>query len=326
MSKKTAFITGIAGFAGSHLAEELLEAGFDVSGGLFENESTENIEAIEQKLRLVPLNILEPGNCVEAITSTNPDYLFHLAGFAGKAQTPEEEQLTYRVNVEGTQNILEAAHKYGQLKKLIFVSSSDVYGISRPKGEAFTEEDSLAPVSPYGESKAMAEQKCLAYYRQHKLPVVIIRAFNHAGPRQGEGFVVADWAKQVAAIEAGEQEPEITTGAVTAIKDFSDVRDIVRGYRQAAEKGLPGEVYLLCSGKSVAVREIFEHLAKLTSIDISRREKVSKVRNNDIPEMRGSHRKATEQLGYCVRYSLEETLADTLEYWRTTIDSGMLKK
>jgi len=138
--------------------------------------------------------------------------------------------------------------------------------------------------------------------------------------------VVADWAKQVAAIEAGEQEPEITTGAVTAIKDFSDVRDIVRGYRQAAEKGLPGEVYLLCSGKSVAVREIFEHLAKLTSIDISRREKVSKVRNNDIPEMRGSHRKATEQLGYCVRYSLEETLADTLEYWRTTIDSGMLKK
>ncbi len=326
MSRPSAFITGIAGFAGSYLAEELLEAGFDVSGGLYENEPTDNIEAIKKQLQLVSLNVLRPDNCVEAIGRFSPDYLFHLAGFAGKAQSADEERLTFRVNIEGTLNVLEAARHYGRLKKVVYISSSDVYGVSRPKGEAFTEEDPLAPVSPYGISKAAAEQTCLYYYQQHNLPVVVIRAFNHAGPRQGKGFVVADWAMQVAAIEAGDQKPEITTGAVTAVKDFSDVRDIVRGYHQAAEKGIPGEVYQLCSGESVAVAEVFEGLAKLTSIEIERQEVASKLRKNDIPAMSGSNQKATDQLGYRVRYSLKQTLADTLEYWRTASASEVLKK
>ncbi len=326
MSQPSAFITGIAGFAGSFLAEELLEAGYDVSGGIYENEPTENIETFRESLRLVPLNILKPESCTEALGEIKPDYLFHLAGFAGKARSIEEERLTYRVNVEGTLNMLEACREFGGLRKFVYVGSCDVYGTSRPKGEVFTEEDSPAPVSPYGISKSAGEQTGLYYHQRHDQPVVVIRAFNHAGPRQDTGFVVADWARQVAAIEAGEQKPEITTGDVTPIKDFSDVRDIVRGYRQAAEKGAPGEIYQLCSGKSVAVIDIFRGLTELTSVEITRREKTSKLRKNDIPAMRGSLQKAADQLGYRVRYSLEETLTDALEYWRLKAGTGVVKK
>jgi len=326
MSQPSAFITGIAGFAGSYLAEELLEAGYDVSGGLYENEPTDNIEGIKSRLRLAPLSVLKPESCIEGLSRFRPDYLFHLAGFAGKARTVEEERLTYRVNIEGTLNMLETARQYGRLKKAVFVSSSDVYGVSRPKGEVFTEEDVPAPVSPYGISKAATEQTCFYYHQRYDLPVVVIRAFNHAGPRQSEGFVVADWARQIAAIDAGQQEPEITTGNVAVVKDFSDVRDIVRGYRQAAEKGRPGELYQLCSGESISVLKIFEGLVALTSLQIGRREIASKKRSNDIPAMRGSHRKAADHFGYHVRYSLDKTLADTLDYWRLKVGSGVLKK
>lgn len=326
MSKPSAFITGIAGFAGSHLAEELLESGYEVSGSLFDNEPTDNIQGIRSRIRLTSMNVLEPETCLEALNEFNPDYLFHLAGFACKARTVEEERLTLRVNIEGTLNMLEASRQYGRLKKGLFISSSDVYGISRPKGEAFTEEDPPAPVSPYGISKAAAEQVCLYYYQRYQLPMVVIRAFNHAGPRQGVGFVVADWAKQIAAIEAGQQAAEITTGNVNVVKDFSDVRDIVKGYRQAIEKGTPGEIYLLCSEESVPVLKIFEGLVGITGLEIGRREIASKKRINDIPAMRGSHRKATDHFGYQARYSLEETLTDTLEYWRQRTASGVLKK
>jgi GDP-4-dehydro-6-deoxy-D-mannose reductase len=326
MSRPTAFITGIAGFAGSHLAEELLEAGFDVSGGLFDDEPTDNIDAVKAQLQLVPLDILKPESCTETIDRIRPEYIFHLAGFAGKAKTAGGERLTYRVNIEGTLNVLEAARQHTRLRKLLFISSSDVYGVTPPRGEAYTEEDILDPVSPYGISKAAGERTCRYFYSKYGLPAVIIRAFNHAGPRQGPGFVVADWAKQVAAIEAGEQEPGIFTGNVNVVKDFSDVRDIVRGYRLAAEKGKPGEVYQLCSGQSVAILKIFDGLAKLASVKIGRREDPSKLRKNDIPAMRGNNKKAAEQLGYTAGYSLDRTLADTMEYWRTLVDSGVLRK
>ncbi|HVP07341.1 MAG TPA: GDP-mannose 4,6-dehydratase, partial [Candidatus Acidoferrum sp.] len=189
MKKRTAFITGIAGFAGSFLAEELLNHGYSVAGSLAPGESTANLSAIEKKLRLVRLDILNPGECRKAVLKFKPDYLFHLAAMASVGKSFDLEQQTFRVNFEGTTNLLQAAEACSQIKRFLFVGSCDAYGIVRPATKTLTEDDPFRPISPYGISKAAAEYAALYYHRRHKVPVVVARAFNHSGPRQAELFV-----------------------------------------------------------------------------------------------------------------------------------------
>lgn len=316
MKKPTAFITGIAGFAGSFLAEELLASGFKVAGGLAKNESTRNIRAIKDDLQLYPLDILDAAKCLKLIDQLKPDYVFHLAALASVGRSFEQERMTFRVNFEGTLNVLEAARSVRRLKALLYVSSADAYGSFRPKNKTLTEDQPFNPISPYGISKAAAEYACRYYCRQHRLPVVVARSFNHSGPRQTDSFVVPAFARQVAAIEIGKQKPTLKVGDLSARRDLSDVRDIVRGYRLAATKGSPGEGYQLCSGKAVTIRSVVERLAAMSSKKIKVQVDKSRLRTADIPVLRGSNRKAAQQLGYVVRYSLRETLADTLDYWR----------
>ena len=325
MKKPRAFITGIAGFAGSYLAEELLAAGFEISGAMYQGESTRNIQGIKSDLKLFRLDIRNEKKCHELIARLRPDYIFHLAAMASVGRSFRMERETLRVNLEGTINILDAARDIRHLKALLFVSSPEVYGRFRPVNKTLTETQPFDPVSPYGISKAAAESVCRYYCRQYGVPVVTARAFNHSGPRQSVDFAVPAFAGQVAMIEAGWQRPVLKVGDLSARRDLSDVRDIVRGYRLAAVKGTPGETYQLCSGKTVSLQTVVERLLAMSSKKIKLQVDKSRLRKAEIPILRGSHRKAAQQLGYEVRYKLKDTLADTLDYWRKEVGAGYRK-
>jgi GDP-4-dehydro-6-deoxy-D-mannose reductase len=323
MRKPDAFVTGIAGFAGSWLAEDLLASGFAVSGALAPGESTRNIRPIESDLQLVTLDILDERKCRRTIARLKPDYIFHLAAIASVGESFQKERLTYRINFEGTLNVLDAAREVGRLKALLFVSSPEVYGQFRPTNKTLTEDHPFGPVSPYGISKAAAENACQYYFRQHRLPVVIARAFNHSGPRQSDSFAIPAFARQVASIEAGKQRPVLKVGDLSARRDLSDVRDIVRGYRLVATRGKPGEVYQLCSGKTVQIKSVVASMVAMSSRKIKVETDQSRLRKADIPVLRGNNRMATQRLGHTIRYSLKETLADTLDYWRNELGAPL---
>ncbi len=316
MKKPVAFITGVAGFAGSWLAEELLCENYRVVGGLFENEPVDNLSLCSSDITLLPLDITDPDQVAATLRQVKPDYIFHLAAIASVARSFRSERLTYRVNFEGTLNMLAAAREVTNLKKFVFVGSCDAYGVIMPKNRTLTEDDPFNPISPYGISKASAEYLCRQYVRRYDLPVAIARPFNHAGPRQAPDFVVSDFARQVAAIDLGLQRPEIHVGNLAPKRDFSDVRDIVRGYHLVAEQGRPGQAYHLCSGRAVSIGTVLKTLTGLTSKKVAVAVDKDKLRKADIPVLRGSNRRAIEELGFAVRYRLKETLRDTFAWWQ----------
>ncbi len=322
MAKPVAFITGIAGFAGSWLAEELLREGYRVIGSLYDDEPTDNIRAIERQLTLLPLDLTQADKVDALFKKTRPNYLFHLAAFSSVGKSFGAERLTYRINFEGTLNVLQALQNRSSLKKMVFTSSSDTYGVFSPANKTLTESQPFDPASPYGISKAAAEQLCTYHHRRFGVPVVVSRSFNHSGPRQLESFVIPAFAKQAAAIDLGLQKPVIRVGDLSARRDFSDVRDIVRGYRLMAEQGTPGRVYQLCSGKTVSIEKALTTLLGFASKEIKVTVDRSRLRKNDIPVMRGSNRRAVQELGYAVRYTLKQTLQDTFIYWKTILSSG----
>ncbi|MFZ5980567.1 MAG: GDP-mannose 4,6-dehydratase [Candidatus Zixiibacteriota bacterium] len=319
MKKPVALITGVTGFAGSFLAEELLAHGYDVAGTVYKNEPTDNIEAIKKDVCLAALDILKPDKCRRVINKIKPDYIFHLAAIASVGQSFRMERLTFDINWNGTLNMLDAAVTLNGLKKFVFVGSADCYGIFNPKDKTLTEEQPFDPISPYGVSKAGAEMTTRYYARHYQLPVGIARPFNHSGPRQNENFVIPAFARQVALIEAGKQGPVVEVGDLSPRRDLSDVRDIVRGYRLIAEKGASGEVFHLCSGKTVSIQKVLDTLLKLSTRTIKVKTDRTRLRKADIPILRGSNQKAVNKLGFTIRYTLQETLKDTLDYWRDQI-------
>ncbi len=322
MAKPLAFITGIAGFAGSWLAEELLREGYEVAGALYDDEPTDNIEHLRKQLQLTSLDLTDPARVEAVLRRIKPEYVFHLAAFSSVGKSFGAERLTYRINFEGTLNLLQALEPAPRLKKMVFISSADAYGVFSPSNKTLTESQPFDPASPYGISKAAAEMICTYYQRRYDLPVTIARSFNHSGPRQNDAFVIPAFAKQAAAIDLGRQKPVMKVGDLTARRDFSDVRDIVRGYRLLAEKGEPGRVYHFCSGKTVSIEQVLMTLVGFASKEIKVTVDKTKLRRNDIPVLRGSNRRAVQALGFGIRYTLKQTLRDTFEYWKTTLSSG----
>ena len=184
-----------------------------------------------------------------------------------------------------------------------------------------TENQPFNPISPYGISKAAAEYACLGYARRFELPVVIGRSFNHSGPRQSQDFVIPSFARQIATIEKGLAEPVMKVGDLSVKRDLSDVRDIVRGYRLLAEKGKLTRAYHLCSGRAVAIEFVLNQMLKIASKKIVVKSDRTRFRPNDIPVLRGDNSLARKELGYEVRYSLRQTINDTVDYWRRNIRS-----
>jgi GDP-4-dehydro-6-deoxy-D-mannose reductase len=314
-------ITGCAGFAGSHLAEHLLDQSEEVIALLSPNEDLENIRQIEGHLQISRGDVRDFDCLLELLRSSRPQRIYHLAALSSPSESCEIPDLTYQVNFMGTLNLLSAWLRVGMDCRLLFISSSEVYGHVPPKKLPMREEMELRPVNPYAGSKAAAELLALQFFQSYALPIVRVRPFNHTGPRQSSNFVCSRFARQVAEIELGLRPPTVVTGNTHVVRDFSDVRDIVRGYRDLLEGGMPGEVYQLCSGHPVSVETILQMAISCTSKPVQILVDKSLMRDQEAAEVWGDYSKARLAVGWEPRRALADTLRELKLYWEARLGS-----
>jgi len=312
-------ITGCAGFAGSHLAEYLLGKGEEIIGLVAVDDECDNLRHIKSQLTVVSADLRELARVREVIESLKPQRIYHLAAFSSPADSFEDPVGTYSVNFMGTLNLLSAWLRAGMDCRFLLVSSAEVYGIVPREKLPLREEMEACPVNPYAGSKAAAEMLGLQFFRSYGLPIVRVRPFNHTGPRQSSRFVCSNFARQVAEIELGLRPPTIEAGNIDAARDFSDVRDIVRGYCDLLERGSPGEVYQLCSGRSVVIKNVLDMLIVLASTPVQVSVDKASFRKHDAAEIRGDYSKAKLAVGWEPRRELADTLRELADYWRERI-------
>ncbi len=275
-----ALVTGASGFVGRYLVDALRREGADVvaCGGPH--------DAGEEHFRI---DLADPQTLRAALDAARPAVVFHLA-----AQTFVPESLaspleTYEANALGSARLAEAVRAYaaGPPPRIVFASSAEVYGAREPSDFPLREALDLRPANPYGASKAAAEAILLAESRSFGTDAVIARAFNHIGPGQNERFVVASLAAQLARIAAG-APPQLFVGNLAAARDFLDVRDVVAAYIALARDGERGEVYNVCSGRAVSIRDVLRELIAIAGVPVEVREDGARQRVADIPLLVGS--------------------------------------
>jgi GDP-4-dehydro-6-deoxy-D-mannose reductase len=314
-------ITGCAGFAGSHLADYLLGKGEEVVALLDINENRGNIQHIEKHLEIVDADLRDFGRVREVIQSFKPQRIYHLAAFSSPAESFGDPEAAYQVNFVGTLNLLSAWLRAGMDCRFLLVSSAEVYGIVPREKLPMREEMELRPVNPYAGSKAAAETLALQFFRSYGLPIVRVRPFNHTGPRQSSKFVCSNFARQVAEINLGVRPPTIMAGNIHVVRDFSDVRDIVRGYSDLLQSGVPGEVYQLCSSHPVSIESILQTLISFASKPVQVSVDKSLLRNHEAPEIWGDYSKARLAVGWEPRHTLTETLCALKLFWEAKASS-----
>lgn len=307
------FITGATGFAGSHLVKNLVTAGHDVFSLVHEATSHQPLQQ-DEHVTPIPGDLLDVGALEAAVNQAKPDVVYHLAGQAYPARSWQQPGLTLAVNSVGTANLLQAVVGYGRPRVLI-VTSAEIYGEIQPDEMPITENSLPAPNHPYGVSKWAAGQLVPLYWHRYQLPVVEARPFNHIGPHQSLGFVVPDFASQLAEIQAEKRPNRMMVGNLEAMRDFTDVRDVVRAYELLAESGKPGETYLICSGQPVKIEAILQKLIEIAGIEVVVEQDPERMRPSDTPCLYGSYAKLEAQTGWQPRYSLAESLKDILVDW-----------
>lgn len=311
-------ITGITGFAGSHLADHCLEAGgVEVYGIIRWRSRTENIEHLQGKIKLLECDLRDATSTRDVIEEIHPDRIFHLAAqsFVPTSwRAPTESLVT---NVIGQLNIFEAMRKIDLKARIQIACSSEEYGMVYDKELPITEDQPLRPLSPYGVSKVGQDMLGYQYFMSYKMDIVRTRGFNHTGPRRAPVFVVSDFAKQITDIEKGRKEPVLHVGNLDAERDFTDVRDIVRAYFLSLEKGKSGEVYNLCSEKSWRIGDMLDRLLSRSKVKIEVKRDPARLRPSDVPRLRGDCSRFRRDTGWAPRIPFEQTLEDMLDYWRS---------
>ena len=314
-------ITGSGGFAGSHLTEYLLAQGHEVVALIAENENLGHLSSLGPRVRIERVDLRDAQRLREVLRDTRPQRIYHLAALSSPSDSLQDPRTTYEVNFGGTLNLLMAWWELKFDSRLLYVSSSEVYGIARGGELPLREDTPLRPANPYAASKAAAEFLALQFFQSYGLPIVRVRPFNHTGPRQSARFVCSSMAKQVAEVNAGLRPPNVAVGNVQLQRDFSDVRDIVRGYHLLLEKGEPGEVYHLCSGHAVSLDRILHILIAMASKPIEVTAEPSRMRAQEASSLYGDFSKAGQAVGWKPEYELETTLRDLEVYWETVLRS-----
>ncbi len=309
-------ITGAGGFVGRHLSVLALSKKKAQVYGLVRSQAASKLVAGVKPVRG---DLLSASSMASVLKKVKPERIYHLAGQASVALSWKEPASTLRVNLGGTRSLLEAVRKTGSRARILVVCSADEYGASARSGRKLTEEAPLVPLNPYGRSKVAQDLLAQEYFRTHGLPIVRTRAFNHFGPGQSDRFVVPGFAKQVALIEAGRQKPQIQVGNLEAVRDFTDVRDVVRAYWLALEKGRAGEVYNVAGGRGRRVADVLRFYLGASSVRIKVRRDRSRLRASDMPFLIGDARKLERQTGWKPRIRFETTLRDVLKDWRKKI-------
>lgn len=319
--KTKVLITGITGFVGSHLADYLLENHADtveVYGMKRWRSPKENIAHCIDKLKLYDADLRDLGSLLKMLDEIKPDMIFHLAAQSYVSTSYIAPTDTMENNVVGTTNLLEAIHILKQDPLIHVCSSSEVYGQVRPEDVPITEDCPFRPASPYAASKCGEDMIAFMYHTAYKQRIIRTRMFTHTGPRRGEVFVLSAFTKQIARIEKGKQEPVLRVGNLDSVRTWADVRDTVRAYWLMMQKCPAGEVYNIGGNITMTVRDMLDNLLKITTykgkIEVVVDPKL--LRPADVTLQIPSVEKFKKATGWEPKISFEQTMKDTLEYWR----------
>ncbi len=318
-----ALITGITGFAGSHLAEYILTEHRDteIFGTMRWRSRMENIRDIESKVQLIECDLRDLTSVKKLIERAEPDRIFHLAAqsFVPSSWNAPAESLT--TNILGQLNIFEAVRALDIDPWIQIACSSEEYGMVYESELPIKETNPLRPLSPYAVSKVGQDYLGYQYCQSFGMKVVRTRGFNHDGPRRGDVFVSSNFAKQLAAIEKGKKPPIIHVGNLEARRDFTDVRDIVRAYWLALDGNCePGEAYNICSGTDYCIKDVLHQLIEMSGVKVEVREDPERLRPSDVPVLLGDASKFHKATGWEPSIPYERTLKDMLDYWRAELD------
>jgi GDP-4-dehydro-6-deoxy-D-mannose reductase len=315
-----ALITGIAGFAGSHLADYLLGRGdVQVAGISLPADGTRNVQHILARITLCPADLSDSPRVCALCERLQPDLIFHLAAQASVERSWQNPAETLVNNVTAQLNLLQAMVDLQLRCRMLVVGSADEYGLVRAEDLPIDEDTALRPVNPYAVSKIAQDYLGYQYHLSHGLPVVRVRPFGHIGPRQGPGFAVADFARQIARIEASLQEPLLRVGNLSAQRDLTDVRDMVRGYYLALTKGKAGEVYNLGSSRAYVISDVLSRLLEMSQVPVRVEMDTSRLRPSDVPVLISDSRRIKADTGWEPQYDTDVTLREVLDYWRQRV-------
>jgi len=312
-------VTGATGFVGNHLADLLRKTEAEFFGICFPDEPEPR--KYPSEFHMHKADVRSEKEIEESVKISEPDYIFHLAAVSNVGQSWQKRKETFEVNVMGTFHLLEAVRKHASKARVLFISSSDVYGLLESYPKPLTEKDPVCPVSPYGFTKMSGENLCRFYSEIEGLDIIIARSFPHTGPGQSPDFVCSDWASQIARIEKNLSPPMIKVGNIEAERDFIDVRDVVKAYFSLIKKGRRGHIYNVSSGRATSLKKILSMLLENSRVKIDVKRERSKLRKADIPVLVGDNRKIREEISWVPKVPMEKTLLDLLQYWRRVYHS-----
>ena len=314
-------ITGGAGFAGSHLAEHLLDQNHEVVLLARPEGSSKLPQGLGGRAHIATADLRDLEGLRAVLDDLRPERIYHLAAFSSVVESTRDPRHCYQINFGGTENLLEVWRQFGFDSRMLLVSSSNVYGVAGGVELPLRETSPLRPENPYGGSKIASEFLAMQFGFSYGLPIVRARPFQHTGPRQSSAYVVSGLARQVAEIVHGSRPPIVEVGNPQVARDFSDVRDVARGYALLLERGRAGEVYQLCSGRAVSIGSIIEKLIAKAGASIEVRLDPAKARRGESQELWGDNSKARSETGWSPHYTLEETLDSVLDYWGEKVAS-----
>lgn len=331
-----ALIVGGYGFAGRHLAHYLVKCGDDVAVTYLPEERTDVLASQDPKSKLakgkvgnrislpqsaqtLALDITDKKAVDQIIALLKPDAVYHLAAISSVQESETAGQKVFDVNFFGTKNLLDAIREHSPASRFLFVSSAEVYGEPRPGILPILETAELRPQNAYAVSKAAAEMAVFEAYAKHGLHTVRVRPFPHTGPGQADRFALSNFAKQIAEIRLGKAEPSIKTGNLEVKRDYSDVSDVVRAYRDAIENGKPGEAYNISSGEGKSINELLQLLISCSGVEVEVVPDPERMRPVDVMEIYGSSQKAQRDFGWKPRVEREASMDSLLAYWMESI-------
>lgn len=307
-------IIGAAGFVGGHLIRHLSnDCGYDVYVTKLQNESISTAGIC----KTYDLDILDQNAVSRVIEEIRPDEIYHLAAQSSVGLSWKKPQLTADINIKGTINLLEALRHFDCSPRLLLVGSGEEYGYVSPDDIPINENVLLRAGNVYAATKACQGMLGEIYSRAYDMDIIMVRAFNHVGPGQSDTFVVSDFCRQAVLIEKGRHDPIISVGNLSAKRDFTDVRDIVKAYSGLMRNGKSGEIYNVGSGKAISIQTLLDMILEQSDANISVNIDQGRLRPSDVPVIAADISKIKADTGWHPAIPLENTIADILNYWRS---------
>jgi len=317
LAGRRVLVTGASGFVADHLSRALHEAGAEPWG----TDRTGTVPAARAGSFRGGVDIADTDAVRDVLAWAAPDAVVHLAGQSSAARSFEAPEETFRANLLGTWNVLEAVRRVAPRARVLVIGSGECYG-PQPAGSRTAEDAPIAPVSPYALSKAAADSLAEAHARAHDLDVVRVRAFSHTGPGQDARFVLPGWAQQIVAIERGAAPPVLSVGNLEVVRDITDVRDVAAAYVALLERGVRGRAYNVCRGEGASLAELASELCRRARVPVAIAPDPLRMRPADVPWLVGDPARIAADTGWRPDRPLARTLDDVLDDWRARASSG----